>query len=198
MRSFVGIAAHASYTRISSLPVRTFLIEKRDCFALYQLSDCIGDRREKYAASSKLAGWLIIICNLRNPFGNLWKPFGIALKLQCFLQLTSQHPYAEVFIGKPHVFTIDIKNLSLVEETVKEILNTEVSAMTISSDLPRKSSANFRNLWKSSENVRKMFGNVCTTFGLVTFGKSSFTCNFSLQHNTLSSIQVLRLKKIIT
>ncbi|KAJ7378518.1 Alpha-1,6-mannosylglycoprotein 6-beta-N-acetylglucosaminyltransferase A [Desmophyllum pertusum] len=40
-------------------------------------------------------------------------------------ELTSQHPYAEVFIGKPHVFTIDIKNLSLVEETVKEILNTE-------------------------------------------------------------------------
>ncbi|XP_078344824.1 alpha-1,6-mannosylglycoprotein 6-beta-N-acetylglucosaminyltransferase A-like isoform X2 [Oculina patagonica] len=41
--------------------------------------------------------------------------------------LTSQHPYAEVFIGKPHVFTVDINNLTLVEETVKEILNTEVS-----------------------------------------------------------------------
>ncbi|XP_058948296.2 alpha-1,6-mannosylglycoprotein 6-beta-N-acetylglucosaminyltransferase A-like isoform X2 [Pocillopora verrucosa] len=40
--------------------------------------------------------------------------------------LTSQHPYAEVFIGKPHVFTVDISNLSLVEEAVKEMLRTEV------------------------------------------------------------------------
>ncbi|XP_020630334.1 alpha-1,6-mannosylglycoprotein 6-beta-N-acetylglucosaminyltransferase A-like [Orbicella faveolata] len=41
-------------------------------------------------------------------------------------KLTSQHPYAEVFIGKPHVFTVDIDNLTLVEEAIKEILNTEV------------------------------------------------------------------------
>ena len=44
-----------------------------------------------------------------------------------FLQLTSQHPYAEVFIGEPHVVTVDIGNLSLVEDTVKRILNLEVS-----------------------------------------------------------------------
>lgn len=46
------------------------------------------------------------------------------------LQLTSQHPYAEVFIGKPHVFTVDINNLALVEEAIKEILNTEVSVLS--------------------------------------------------------------------
>ena len=45
-----------------------------------------------------------------------------------FFKLTSQHPYAEVFVGEPHVVTLDIKNLSLVEETIKRILNTEVSA----------------------------------------------------------------------
>lgn len=45
-------------------------------------------------------------------------------------QLTSQHPYAEVFIGKPHVFTVDIDNLTLVEEAIKEILNTEVSVLS--------------------------------------------------------------------
>jgi len=32
----------------------------------------------------------------------------------------------ETFIGKPHVYTIDIKNLDLVESTVKEILSSEV------------------------------------------------------------------------
>ncbi|KAK2561514.1 hypothetical protein P5673_015486 [Acropora cervicornis] len=41
-------------------------------------------------------------------------------------ELSSQHPYAEVFIGEPHVKTIDIGNLSLVEDTIKSILNTEV------------------------------------------------------------------------
>lgn len=43
-----------------------------------------------------------------------------------FRELTSQHPYMETFIGKPHVYTIDIKNLDLVESTVKEILSSEV------------------------------------------------------------------------
>ena len=50
-------------------------------------------------------------------------------------QLTSQHPYAEVFIGKPHVFTVDINNLTLVEETIKEILNTEVSVLSLPVEL---------------------------------------------------------------
>ena len=43
------------------------------------------------------------------------------------LQLTSQHPYAETFIGKPHVYTIDISNLELVESTIKEIISLEVT-----------------------------------------------------------------------
>lgn len=37
-------------------------------------------------------------------------------------QVTSQHPYAEVFIGKPHVYTIDINNLTEVHEAVQAIL----------------------------------------------------------------------------
>ncbi|KAI1237357.1 hypothetical protein IHE44_0014622 [Lamprotornis superbus] len=38
-------------------------------------------------------------------------------------ELTSQHPYAEVYIGKPHVWTVDINDLSEVEKAVKSILN---------------------------------------------------------------------------
>ena len=41
-------------------------------------------------------------------------------------QLTSQHPYMETFIGKPHVYTIDVNNLDLVEATIKEIISLEV------------------------------------------------------------------------
>ena len=42
------------------------------------------------------------------------------------IQLTSQHPYMETFIGKRHVYTIDINNLDLVEATIKEIISLEV------------------------------------------------------------------------
>ena len=51
----------------------------------------------------------------------------LAFSVVFFLQLTSQHPYVEVFIGEPHVVTVDIRNLSLVEDTIKRILNLEVS-----------------------------------------------------------------------
>ena len=33
----------------------------------------------------------------------------------------------ETFVGKPHVYTIDINDLELVESTLKEILSLEVS-----------------------------------------------------------------------
>ncbi|KAL8623882.1 hypothetical protein ACOMHN_050597 [Nucella lapillus] len=38
--------------------------------------------------------------------------------------VTSQHPYAEDFIGKPHVYTIDISNLTEVHQAVQEALST--------------------------------------------------------------------------
>ncbi|XP_073232225.1 alpha-1,6-mannosylglycoprotein 6-beta-N-acetylglucosaminyltransferase A-like [Porites lutea] len=43
-----------------------------------------------------------------------------------FREVTSQHPYMETFIGKPHVYTIDVNNLNLVEATIKEIISLEV------------------------------------------------------------------------
>ena len=42
------------------------------------------------------------------------------------IQVTSQHPYAEMFIGKPHVYTINIKNLTEVHAAVQEILQEDV------------------------------------------------------------------------
>ncbi|KAK3726433.1 hypothetical protein QZH41_014937 [Actinostola sp. cb2023] len=41
-------------------------------------------------------------------------------------KLGSQHPYAEKFIGKPHVYTVDINNIYEVEQAVLEILRMEV------------------------------------------------------------------------
>ncbi|CAH2305363.1 alpha-1,6-mannosylglyco 6-beta-N-acetylglucosaminyltransferase A [Pelobates cultripes] len=38
-------------------------------------------------------------------------------------ELTSQHPYAEVYIGKPYVWTVDINNHEEVEKAVKAILS---------------------------------------------------------------------------
>uniref|UniRef100_A0A3Q3LZR0 alpha-1,6-mannosyl-glycoprotein 6-beta-N-acetylglucosaminyltransferase n=1 Tax=Mastacembelus armatus TaxID=205130 RepID=A0A3Q3LZR0_9TELE len=40
-------------------------------------------------------------------------------------QISSQNPYAEEFIGKPYVWTVDMTNSTDVREAVKAILNTE-------------------------------------------------------------------------
>lgn len=45
----------------------------------------------------------------------------------CVCQVSSQHPYAEEFIGKPYVWTVDMTNTTDVQETVRAILRTEVS-----------------------------------------------------------------------
>ncbi|XP_069791302.1 alpha-1,6-mannosylglycoprotein 6-beta-N-acetylglucosaminyltransferase A isoform X2 [Narcine bancroftii] len=41
-------------------------------------------------------------------------------------KLTSQHPYAEVYIGKPHVWTVNIDDPVEVENAVKAILNQKI------------------------------------------------------------------------
>uniref|UniRef100_UPI00358FC16B alpha-1,6-mannosylglycoprotein 6-beta-N-acetylglucosaminyltransferase A n=1 Tax=Myxine glutinosa TaxID=7769 RepID=UPI00358FC16B len=41
-------------------------------------------------------------------------------------ELTSQHPYAELYIGKPHVWTVDIGNPQEVEAAVKAILSEKL------------------------------------------------------------------------
>lgn len=43
------------------------------------------------------------------------------------LQLTSQHPYAEVYIGQPHVWTVDIENGAEVEKAIRSILSQKVT-----------------------------------------------------------------------
>ncbi|XP_023862521.1 alpha-1,6-mannosylglycoprotein 6-beta-N-acetylglucosaminyltransferase B-like [Salvelinus sp. IW2-2015] len=45
-------------------------------------------------------------------------------------QVSSQHPYAEEFIGKPYVWTVDMTNNTDVQETVRAILRTEVKPFT--------------------------------------------------------------------
>ena len=47
-------------------------------------------------------------------------------------QITSQNPYAEVFVGKPFVQTVDIKNLTEVEEALRDIRNAKVIIFVLS------------------------------------------------------------------
>lgn len=42
------------------------------------------------------------------------------------LQVFSQHPYAENFIGKPHVWTVDYNNSEEFEAAIKAIMKTQV------------------------------------------------------------------------
>ncbi|XP_056157082.1 alpha-1,6-mannosylglycoprotein 6-beta-N-acetylglucosaminyltransferase A [Lampris incognitus] len=41
-------------------------------------------------------------------------------------ELTSQHPYAEVYIGQPHVWTVDIDNPAEVERAIRSILSQKI------------------------------------------------------------------------
>ncbi|XP_035985570.1 alpha-1,6-mannosylglycoprotein 6-beta-N-acetylglucosaminyltransferase B [Fundulus heteroclitus] len=45
-------------------------------------------------------------------------------------QITSQHPYAEQFIAKPYVWTVDMTNRTDIREAVKSILKTKVKPFT--------------------------------------------------------------------
>ncbi|XP_028990926.1 alpha-1,6-mannosylglycoprotein 6-beta-N-acetylglucosaminyltransferase B-like [Betta splendens] len=45
-------------------------------------------------------------------------------------QISSQHPYAEEFIGKPHVWTVEMSNRTEVREALRAILSTEVKPFT--------------------------------------------------------------------
>lgn len=42
-------------------------------------------------------------------------------------QITSQNPYAEVFVGEPFVQTVNIENIAEVEEALQRILDSSVS-----------------------------------------------------------------------
>lgn len=43
-----------------------------------------------------------------------------------FPQVSSQHPYAEQYIGRPHVITIDYNNTEEFDATIREILRINV------------------------------------------------------------------------
>ncbi|XP_039472504.1 alpha-1,6-mannosylglycoprotein 6-beta-N-acetylglucosaminyltransferase B-like [Oreochromis aureus] len=45
-------------------------------------------------------------------------------------QISSQHPYAEKFIGKPYVWTVDVTNKTDIHEAIKAILRSEVKSFT--------------------------------------------------------------------
>lgn len=45
-----------------------------------------------------------------------------------FCQVSSQHPYAEQYIGRPHVMTVDYNNSEEFETAVHEIMRTKVKS----------------------------------------------------------------------
>ncbi|CAL8301956.1 unnamed protein product [Lota lota] len=45
-------------------------------------------------------------------------------------EVSSQHPYAEHFVGKPHVWTVDANNLTAVRQAIRDIKLTQVKPFT--------------------------------------------------------------------
>ena len=81
-------------------------------------------------------------------------------------KLTSQHPYAEEFIGEPHVYTVDITNYEQVEYAMKEIKSKSVSKHCVKSI----------HIWSFS-------GPYFPAFGLNTDQKNSEYGHFSRSTN---------------
>ncbi|MEQ2229535.1 Alpha-1,6-mannosylglycoprotein 6-beta-N-acetylglucosaminyltransferase B, partial [Ilyodon furcidens] len=59
-------------------------------------------------------------------------------------QVFSQHPYAEQYIGRPHVMTVDYNNSLEFDSAIKEIMRTKVQ-----SDSPWKRKKKYKTTYKS-------------------------------------------------
>ncbi|KAK2568382.1 hypothetical protein P5673_007411 [Acropora cervicornis] len=46
-------------------------------------------------------------------------------------KVTSQNPYMEIFVGEPHVYTINIDNLEAVKSTLKKIMSSQVRNLIV-------------------------------------------------------------------
>lgn len=46
--------------------------------------------------------------------------------------MTSQHPYAEVFVGRPHVYTVDIRDANAVKQAMDEMSKLTVWFLVLS------------------------------------------------------------------
>lgn len=87
---------------------------------------------------SQESGWVIDSFSQKN-HANVWKLLlnrSFEETLSCLFyiflfQITSQNPYAEVFVGRPLVQTVDIKNLTEVEEALRDIINTKVVTLIL-------------------------------------------------------------------
>lgn len=56
----------------------------------------------------------------------VWTLFFFCNRQFFFPQVSSQHPYAEQYIGRPHVITIDYNNTEELDATIREILRINV------------------------------------------------------------------------
>lgn len=59
-------------------------------------------------------------------------------------QVFSQHPYAENFIGKPHVWTVDYNNSEEFEAAIKAIMRTQVRGRQVQVGPPRAHTVGLR------------------------------------------------------
>ena len=49
----------------------------------------------------------------------------------CHPQVSSQHPYAEQYIGSPHVMTVDYNNSQEFDTAIREIMRTKVRRLLL-------------------------------------------------------------------
>ena len=97
------------------------------------------------------------------------------------IQLTSQHPYMETFIGKPHVYTIDVNNLDLVEATIKEIISLEVRQFSAEQTFELHSFTETKLLIYYLAEPKLVAGYLCMLFPSCFLFVCLFVCFFKVK-----------------
>ena len=88
----------------------------------------------------------------------------------------------ETFIGKPHVYTIDVNNLDLVEVTITEIMSLEVSQFSVEQTFELHSFTDTKPLLSSRTKT-------CCCLSLYGLPLLLFVCLF-FQGKTISSLRM--------
>uniref|UniRef100_A0A3Q2NQI3 alpha-1,6-mannosyl-glycoprotein 6-beta-N-acetylglucosaminyltransferase n=1 Tax=Fundulus heteroclitus TaxID=8078 RepID=A0A3Q2NQI3_FUNHE len=96
-------------------------------------------------------------------------------------QITSQHPYAEQFIAKPYVWTVDMTNRTDIREAVKSILKTKVraSCTTSGSGLLHRGNLIIKNVSYFPRDARRHVD--LSSVALVLFGRLGLGCSSTAQ-----------------
>lgn len=97
-----------------------------------------------------------------------------------FLKVSSQHPYAEQYIGRPHVMTVDFNNSLEFDSAIREIVRTKVLIHTVNNKGQKRDCKLCNRTYIIPSDAAKLSGND------IQLNKKSLHYPFSLSCSQIS------------